>query len=100
MVVVLAGCDAYCKFHMFSSTSAGSTNDVIAWRGSNVYQFIADGYLPSKYFINGDDAFDCTDQVLTPYAGHGLGPWKDSFNYHLSSMRQCIERAFGILTQR
>ena len=37
---------------------------------------------------------------MTPWAGHGLSDEKDAFNYHLSAMRQCIERAFGILTRR
>lgn len=36
--------------------------------------------------------------ILPP--GRCLGLWKDSFNYHLSAMRQVIERAFGLLTQR
>ena len=41
-----------------------------------------------------NEAFINTNQFLV------LDPWKDSFNYHLSSMRQCIERAFGILTKQ
>lgn len=58
------------------------------------------GKLPKQYYIVGDEAFSTTDQLLTPWSGHGLGPWKDSFNYHLSAMRQTIERAFGIFGQR
>jgi hypothetical protein len=61
---------------------------------------LAKGKLPQPYYFVGDEAFLLTNQFLIPYGGTGLGPWKDSFNYHLSSMRQCIERAFGILTQR
>lgn len=56
--------------------------------------------LPSQYYVIGDEAFSNTTQFLTPWSGTGLGVWKDSFNYHLSSMRQCIERAFGLLTSR
>jgi hypothetical protein len=39
-------------------------------------------------------------KLLVPYAGRSLGVWKDSFNSHLSAMRQCVERSFAILTQR
>ena len=45
-------------------------------------------------------SFVCSDQLLTPWGGHGLDLWRDSFNFHLSSMRQCIERAFAHLTQK
>mmetsp|Transcript_20236 Transcript_20236/g.29052 ORF Transcript_20236/g.29052 Transcript_20236/m.29052 type:complete len:117 (-) Transcript_20236:50-400(-) len=48
----------------------------------------------------GDEAFVNTQQFLVPWSGRGLDPWKVSFNYHLSSMRQCIERSFSHLTQR
>ena len=55
---------------------------------------------PFKLCLVGDEAFTRTNQLLVPYSGRGLGVWKDSFNYHLSSMRQCIERSFAILIQR
>lgn len=99
-LVVLAGCDAHCKFNMFSCMNSGSTNDVIAWELSAMKKLIDEGRLPPKYFIIGDEAFICTNQVLVPYSGRGLGPWKDSFNYHLSAMRQCIERSFALLVNR
>jgi hypothetical protein len=100
-IVCLAGCDANLKFRMFSAVSCGSTNDSLAWEISNMFKFIeTDRRLHRDFFIVGDEAFVTTDQVLSPFPGRGLGTWKDSFNYHLSSMRQCIERAFGLLTQR
>ena len=61
---------------------------------------IEEGKLPPLFFLIGDEAFSCTNQLLVPYSGRGLGIWKDSFNFHLSAMRQVIERAFAILTQR
>ena len=59
-----------------------------------------EGMLPRQYYLIGDEAFTNTPQFLTPYSGMGIEIWPDSFNYHLSSMRQCIERAFGLLTKR
>jgi hypothetical protein len=100
-LVVLAGCDANCIFTMFSCKSAGSTNDSIAWQLSELRRLIEeDKLLPNEYFIIGDEAFQCSEQLLVPYGGRGLGIWKDSFNYHLSVQRQCIERAFALLVNR
>jgi hypothetical protein len=56
--------------------------------------------LPPTYFGVGDDAFVNSDTLLTPWSGRGLTIFQDSFNYHLSSMRQTIERAFGIFIRR
>ena len=56
--------------------------------------------LPYKYCGVGDEAFMCCDTLLTPWSGRGLSIEKDSFNFYLSSMRQCIERAFGLLFTR
>lgn len=100
-LVVMAGCDARCRFNMFSVISSGSTNDSLAWEMSAMHDIIeVKKRLPAQFFIIGDEAFSTTDQLLTPYGGHGLDAWQDSFNYHLSAMRQCIERAFGLLTNR
>ena len=99
-IVVLAGCDINCKFIFAVTNHCGSTNDVIAWRDSSLYHAIEEGLLPSNFFIIGDEAFPTTNQCLSPWPGRGLGLAKDAFNYWLSNSRQCIERAFGILTKR
>lgn len=99
-IVVLAGCFANLKFGMFSCVSCGSTNDVMAWDFCAMKAELDKGSLPERYYFIGDEAFVNTNQFLVPYSGTGLRRDKDSFNYHLSSMRQCIERAFSLLTQR
>lgn len=99
-LVVLAGCDAHCRFTMWSCQNSGSTNDCLAWDLSTMKRLLEQGKLPAQFFLIGDEAFSCTDQLLVPYSGRGLGAWKDSFNYHLSAMRQCIERSFALLTNR
>jgi len=38
--------------------------------------------------------------LYNKYQGRGLDIYKDSFNYWLSHSRQCVERGFGMLTQR
>ena len=99
-LVVIAGCDSACRFHMFSCKSSGSTNDIVAWDISEMKVILESGALPPRYYFVGDEAFQNVNYFLTPWSGHGLDAWKDSFNYHLSAMRQCIERAFAFLTQR
>jgi hypothetical protein len=86
-VVVLAGCDARCRFTMFSCMNSGSTNDTIAWELSQVKTALEQNLLPCAFFLIGDEAFPCSNQLLVPYGGNRVGPWKDSFNFHLSVMR-------------
>ena len=99
-VLVLAGCDAKCRFNIFSCQWSGGTHDCMAWEGCEMSRVLARGQLPEKYYFIGDEAFVNSPQFLVPWSGRGLGPWKDSFNYHLSAARQCIERAFGLLSRR
>lgn len=99
-IVVLAGCDSALRFLMFSCVSAGATNDVLAWTFTSMKRLLDSNALPLPFYFIGDEAFNCTDQFLVPWSGRGLPLDKDSFNFHLSSMRQCIERAFALLTNR
>lgn len=104
-VVVMAGCDADCKFIMFSSTSPGSTHDAMAWLKTSVCKHLflnndLDNKYDYKFYAIGDDAFINTCNFLTPIPGRGIGDYKDAYNYYISAMRQCIERAFGILVKR
>eukprot|EP01138_Halocafeteria_seosinensis_P009305 gb/GECG01009509.1/.p1 GENE.gb/GECG01009509.1/~~gb/GECG01009509.1/.p1 ORF type:complete len:440 (+),score=36.00 gb/GECG01009509.1/:1-1320(+) len=99
-LVVLAGCDADLRFLMFSNISTGSTNDVLAWDFCEMKHLLDSGELRQQSYRIGDEAFINSQQLLVPWSGRGLEVWKDSFNYHLSAMRQCIERAFGLLVER
>ena len=121
-LIVMAGSDVNGRFHMATANHSGtfnlcvlhvlavfiytllsltgSTNDCPCWEMSALSNAISEGKLPSKYFIIGDEAFSCTNQLLSPYPGRGIGKYKDSFNYWLSHSRQSIERAFGMLTMR
>lgn len=99
-IILMAGCDVRGKFFFATSNHSGSTNDIIAWNDSKLCDAINDNKLPPQYFFIGDEAFTNTQQFLSPWSGRGLPKYKDSFNYWLSHSRQCIERAFGMLTQR
>ena len=99
-IVVLAGVDSDCRFTMMCARNSGGSHDCLVWDACELKQAINDGALPEQYYIVGDEAFVNTNQLLTPWSGRGLGNWKISFNFHLSAMRQCVERAFGQLIKR
>ena len=110
-MVAIAGCDSDCKFTFFSCNMSGSTHDALAIHGSAGGRVLLGSTLPSAhrkrdhelpegYFAIGDEAFPNCNSLLTPWSGRSLSLEKDSFNYHLSSMRQCIERAFGMMMKR
>lgn len=99
-ILALAIADLKGKFLMFNVNMSGSTHDSVAWDLSALQIRIAKGDLPPGLFLIGDEAFSCNNQMQSPWPGRGIGRWKDSFNYHLSSSRQCVERAFGMLVKR
>ena len=100
-LVIFAGCDHMCRFIMFSVKCPGSTNDCIAWELTKLFQeVVVKQKLPPQYYFICDEAVPANEFVLSPFGGRNIGTWRDSFNYHLSSMRQSIERAFGLLTKR
>ena len=88
------------RFLMFTVNHPGSTHDSLAWQSCALKLAMDGGGLPQDFFLIGDEAFPCTEQLLSPYPGQGIGRWPDSFNYHLSKCRQSIERAFGMLVRR
>jgi DDE superfamily endonuclease len=100
-LVIFAGCDHVCRFIMFSVKCPGSTNDCIAWELTKLFQeVVVKKKLPPEYYFICDEAVPANEFVLSPFGGRNIRTWRDSFNYHLSSMRQSIERAFGLLTRR
>jgi hypothetical protein len=98
--VVIAGCDSRCKFNLLSCMCPGSTNDSLAWSWCPQKKVVEGEEWPKDYYVIGDEGFVCTNNFLIPYSGRGIGHEKDAFNWLLSKMRQCIERAFGLLVQR
>ena len=99
----MAACKANLEFVFFPAKHTGSTNDVVAIQGCEGGRILLGTSmteLPLGYYGVGDEAFMCTDTLLTPWSGRGLDRNKDSFNFFLSAMRQWIERAFGMFVGR
>ena len=64
--LILAGSDVRGKFVFATAQHSGSTNDIIAWQDSALHAALEAHQLPAKYFMIGDEAFRCTNQVLSP----------------------------------
>ncbi len=69
-IIVLAGCDADCRFITATAKHSGSTNDIVTVQDTKLYQAVEiDQLLPSKYFFIGNEAFTNTNPFLSPWPG-------------------------------
>jgi hypothetical protein len=50
------------------------------------------------YFVVGDNAYVCTEHLLTPFCGNNrIIPENDAYDFYLSQLRIRVEMAFGLL---
>jgi DDE superfamily endonuclease len=111
-VIVQAFCDAFTKFHVFDVKWPGGTNDIIAYKMTDLFfKATEDGGYPKWATFVLDEAYSSIGGMhLTPYSYNQLKGAKSideekyfrmlCFNNVLSSQRITIERAFGILVRR
>ena len=52
------------------------------------------------FWVAGDEAYVCTEHIVTPFPVSMLSTDRDNFNLCLSSLRIYIEQAFGLLLPR
>ena len=88
------------KFIWYSMATCGGTHDSLAWKATTLSKKIES--LPDGMFIVGDDAYACTDKLITPFSTQSTkgNKEKDNFNYYQSRSRINVECAFGMLVQR
>ena len=91
---VQAACDSFCRFVFVALAAPGRTSDVVALRKTPLCGLIES--LPLGRYVIGDNAYVCTEHLLTPFAGEQRrNPQNDTYNYHLSQLRIRIEMTFG-----
>jgi hypothetical protein len=57
--------------------------------------------MPQQYVVIGDAAYEPTERLIPLYYGAKRSdPLYDNFNYYGSKLRQCIERAFGMMVKK
>ena len=99
-IVLQAMCDADYRFTYASCRAAGSTHDSLAFSMSDLANSLEQRCLPEPFWIAADEAYPCSNSILTPWSGRELPTDKDAFNFWLSSSRIHIEQAFGQLVAR
>jgi hypothetical protein len=91
---VQAACDSRCRFVYVSLAAPGGANDIAAFRKTSLSELIEK--LPLGKYVIADNAYVCTEHLLTPFPGEQKkDPAKDAFNFYLSQLRIRIEMTFG-----
>ena len=96
---VQAACDHKCRFVYASLAAPGGANDITALKKTKWSQMIKD--LPVGKFVAGDNAYVCSEHLLTPFSGaEKIDARKDAYNFYLSQLRIRIEQTFGFMTTK
>jgi hypothetical protein len=64
---IQAVCDHNCRFVNVSCAAPGGTNDIRAYQQTPLPNLIEQ--MPLGLYIVGDNAYVCTDRLLTPFSG-------------------------------
>jgi hypothetical protein len=99
-VTLLAFVDAHMRFLSASITCGSSSHDSTQFAASNLGHLLslpkAQGGIGTEWVVLGDDAFKALPHVMTPFQKQWLTNEQKNFNYCLSKLRSCVERAFGL----
>ena len=77
---VQAMCDVNLRFIYMAILAPGKSSDVQAYRKSKLEAWIEQ--LPPWYFVTGDNAYVCTEHLLTPFCGSSrFNPEFDAYNF-------------------
>ena len=90
------------RYRYLSAKFVGGTHDSMSFSVSSLARRLREGSLPPGYWYAGDEAYVCTETMITPIPGarRKLGSLHNAFNFYLSSLRIHIEQAFGRLVGR
>jgi len=62
-----AACDHHCRFVYAALAAPGGANDIAAYRKVYFSEMVQN--LPIRKFVIGDNAYVCTETLLTPFSG-------------------------------
>ena len=97
---VQAVCDSTCRFLCLSMKCVGSTHDAVAHAVSKLGKFLDQDRLNGEFWLAGDEAYNCSEYLITPVPRSEANDDEDAFNFYLSQLRIHIEQAFGMLVSK
>jgi DDE superfamily endonuclease len=93
--------DSRYKVRYMSVRCAGATHDNLAFSVSTLNGRLLTGDLEEGFWIAADEAYTCSESILTPWPGTELGDEaKSAFNFFQSSFRMHAEQVFGQINSR
>lgn len=103
-IVLQAVCESNLKFTDVFCGWPGSVHDSRIMKNSPFMEKVQNDYnqtFPANTHLIGDSAYALTSWMMVPFKDFGkLTKEQKRYNYHHSSTRMCIERAFGALKGR
>ncbi|XP_034668743.1 putative nuclease HARBI1 [Drosophila subobscura] len=110
-IMLMAVCDASYRFTYIDVGAYGSETDMTAFSHCSLGKAILSGNVAfpedsmlqgvrTPYYMVADEAFQLHKRIMKPYGARKLSKAERIFNYRLSRARRCIEKAFGILSNR
>ena len=99
-ILVQALVDSSYRFRCCSAICRGSTHDSLAHAVSALGRYLESDELSSEFWIAGDEAYVCTESLITPVPSSQAGVYEDAFNFYHSSYRIHVEQAFGMLVNK
>lgn len=92
--------DSNYRFLSYSCRCVGSTHDSLAHAVSSLGRYLEQGELNGEFWIAGDEAYVCTESLITPVPMSQASEVEGAFNFFLSSLRIHVEQAFGMLVAK
>ena len=77
-------CDSRCLFSYISIETPGSTHDASAFALSSFSERWGAHCGSKPWYIAADAAYPVSENLVTPWQGRNLDPFKDAFNFHFS----------------
>lgn len=99
-IPVQAVVDSDYRFLCYSARCVGSTHDSLAHAVSSLGQYLEAGNLRNEFWIAGDEAYVCSESLITPVPASQASDWEDAFNFWHSSLRMHVEQSFGMLVAK
>jgi len=88
--------DSHLRFLYVGVLGGGRSSDYKLFQRSKVKTWIEN--LPPMFFVAGDNAYVCSEHLLTRFCGNNHSiPENDAYNFYLSQLCICVEMSFGLL---